>query len=224
MVTLSPEYAEAPRYISAVARTGVVVAIGHTRANSEQIRAAVDAGATMSTHLGNAAHTTLHKTSNYIWDQLAEDRLTASFIPDGIHIPQAFLTCAIRMKSVARSVIITDAITPAMCQPGIYTFGERPVEVLPDNRIVLQGSDRLAGSGLGMNRAVATCVRLGSVSLQAALEMATINPARAVRLPGRQRGVAEGETADLVRFAWDESSHTLTVLETIVAGRTVYKA
>ena len=224
LVTLSPEYDDAPRYISALVRVGVVVSIGHTRASLEQIGAAVDAGATMSTHLGNGAHSVLPKTSNYVWDQLAEDRLTASFIVDGIHIPQPFLTCAIRIKGANRSVLVTDAVMPAMCKPGLYKLGEAPVELLPDNRVVLRGETRLAGSGLTMDRAVANCVRLGGVSLQAALAMATVNPARAARIPGRQQGLSAGEAADLVRFRWDESSHSLAVLETIVAGKTAYTA
>ena len=203
LVTVSPEYAGAPHYIAALARAGVVVAIGHTRANSEQIRAAVDAGATMSTHLGNGAHTVLHKTSNYIWDQLAEDRLTASFIVDGIHIPSGFLTCAIRSKGADRSVLVTDAVMPAMCPPGPYKLGELPVELLPGNRVVLRGETRLAGSGLSMDRAVGNCVRWGGVSLDTALAMATVNPARAARIPGRQRGLTVGDVADLVRFGWD---------------------
>ena len=94
LITISPEWAETPAYIRAVVRQGVVASIGHTKANSDQIKAAVDAGATMSTHLGNAAHPTLPKTQNYIWDQLADERLTASFIVDGIHIPGVFVHSA----------------------------------------------------------------------------------------------------------------------------------
>jgi N-acetylglucosamine-6-phosphate deacetylase len=222
MVTVAPEYAEAPRYISALARSGVVVSIGHTGANSEQIKAAVDAGATISTHLGNGAHAVLPKTKNYLWDQLAEDRLAASFIADGIHIPQPFLTSAIRAKGTSRSVLVTDAVLPAMCEPGQYLYGDMPVELLPGNRIVLRGTSKLAGSALTMDAAVANCVRLAGVSIQAALRMATVNPARAAGIAGRQRGLAAGEIADLVRFRWDEASHSLAVLETRVAGVAVY--
>jgi N-acetylglucosamine-6-phosphate deacetylase len=96
LVTVSPEWLGTPAYVSAVVRQGVVVSVGHTKANGDQIKAAVDAGATMSTHLGNAAHATLHKTQNYIWDQLANERLTASFVVDGIHIPRVFVHAAMR--------------------------------------------------------------------------------------------------------------------------------
>ncbi len=214
LVTLSPEYPEAPRYISAVVESGVVVSIGHTQASSEQIKAAVDAGATMATHLGNGAHPVLPKTANYLWDQLVEDRLTASFIVDGIHIPEKFLTAALRCKGPNRSVLVTDAVMPATCQPGLYQLGEIPVELLPENRVVIRGSARLAGSALSMDRAIANCVRLGGISLEAALAMATVNPAQAARITGAD---------DLVRFRWDQSTHSLTILETVVGGKTVYK-
>ena len=75
LTTVSPEYASAPDFISRVADSGVLVAIGHTKATSDQIQAAVDAGARMSTHLGNGAHPLIRRHPNYIWDQLAEDRL-----------------------------------------------------------------------------------------------------------------------------------------------------
>ncbi len=224
LVTLSPEYPEAPRYIAALVDAGVVVGIGHTGANLQQIQAAVDAGATMSTHLGNGTHPLLHKTSNYIWDQLAEDRLTASFIADGIHLPRNFLAAAIRCKGPNRSVLVTDALMVAMCPPGFYRVGEIPVELTPENHAVVRGTTRLAGSGLTMNRAVANCVRLTGVSLDAALAMATVNPARAARIAGRRNGLVLGETADMVLFRWDESAWSLTVLETIVAGKAAYQA
>ena len=60
---------------------------------------------------------------NYIWEQLAEDRLTASFIVDGIHIGESFLRVALRAKGVERSVLVTDAVMPAMCAPGRYRPG-----------------------------------------------------------------------------------------------------
>ena len=79
---------------------------------------AVSAGATLSTHLGNGAHSTLPQLPNYIWDQMAEDRLAASFIVDGIHLAIRFCESALRAKGIERSVLVTDAVMPAMCAPG----------------------------------------------------------------------------------------------------------
>jgi N-acetylglucosamine-6-phosphate deacetylase len=224
LVTVSPEWPETPEHIAHLVRSGVVASIGHTKATSEQIAAAVDAGATMSTHLGNGAHAVLHKTENYIWDQLVDDRLAASFIIDGIHIPRVFIRAATRAKGVERSVLVTDAVMPAMCEPGNYELGEVSVELKPDGRVVLLGGTRLAGSSLRMDHAIGLAVHLGRLTLREALTMATVNPARVARIAGRVRGLATGEKADFVRFRWDDDSAHLTVVETVVAGTTVYSA
>ncbi|MBV9613609.1 MAG: amidohydrolase family protein [Acidobacteriaceae bacterium] len=223
LVTVSPEWEQAPSYIRQLVRSGVVASIGHTKATSAQIQAAVDAGASMSTHLGNAAHPTLPKTQSYIWDQLAEQRLTASFIVDGIHIPAAFFRAAVRAKGIERAVLVTDAVMPAMCEPGAYKLGQVEVELRADGSVVMLGEARLAGSALRMDHAVGNSVRMGGISLRDAVTMATTNAARVARIAGRQRGLVPGEKADLIRFQWDESLRSLTVLETVVAGTTVYK-
>ena len=222
LITISPEWEQAPAYIREIVRSGVVASIGHTKATPEQIAAAVEAGATVSTHLGNAAHPTLPKTQNYIWEQLAEDRLIACFIADGIHIPEPFFRSAVRAKGVERSVLVTDAVMPAMCLPGPYQLGQVHVELQENGSVVLQGSNRLAGSALRMDRAISNAVRLGRLSLRDAVTMATVNPARAGRIAGRQRGLAPGEKADFVRFQWNERSPTLEVLETVVAGQRAF--
>lgn len=224
LVTVSPEWESAPEYISRLTRAGVVASIGHTKATAEQIQNAVAAGATMSTHLGNAAHPLLPKIENYIWNQLAEDRLTASFIVDGIHLPPAFFRAAVRAKGVERAVLVTDAVMPAMCAPGYYRLGELEVELRADGRVVRRGESGLAGSALRMDRAIENAMRFGRLSLREALAMATVNPARVARIAGRQRGLAAGEKADLVRFTWNEAGGSLTIAETVVAGKTVYNS
>jgi N-acetylglucosamine-6-phosphate deacetylase len=224
LVTVSPEWQESPAYIRTLVRGGVVASVGHTKANTGQIQAAVAAGASMSTHLGNAAHPILPKTQNYIWDQLAEDRLIASFIADGIHLPAGFLRASLRAKGLERAVLVTDAVMPAMCEPGRYRLGQVEVELRANGSVVIIGTERLAGSALRMDRAIGNCVRLAGVSLHEALTMATVNAARAGRIAGRQRGLTTGEKADLVRFRWDADSSTLHVKETIVAGVSAYRA
>lgn len=222
LVTLSPEWDDAPAYIKALTRSGVVASIGHTKATSAQIDAAVDAGATMSTHLGNGAHSVLPKTENYIWEQLAHDRLAASFILDGIHIPAPFFRSAVRAKGVERSILVTDAVMPALCKPGFYRLGEVEVELRSNDSVVLRGQERLAGSALRLDRAIGNSIRLGEITLLDALAMATVNPARTGRIAARQRGLTPGEKADLIRFRWDASKFWFEVMETIVAGSTVY--
>jgi N-acetylglucosamine-6-phosphate deacetylase len=223
LITISPEWPQTLAYIEAVVRQGIVISIGHTKATSQQIADAVAAGATMATHLGNGAHSTLARHPNYIWDQLAEDRLVASFIVDGIHLGPAFLKSCLRAKGVDRSVLITDAVMPAMCPPGDYRLGEVEVTLHPQgDRVTLRGGTRLAGSALRMDHGVRNLVRLVKLSLPEALAMATSNPARAARIGGRLRGISPGDKADLVEFDWDENTRNISVQRTWLGGRLVY--
>jgi len=222
LVTLSPEWPGAPLYIEALASEGVATSIGHTRATREQIQDAVSAGATLSTHIGNGAHGVLQRHPNYIWEQLAEDRLAASFIVDGIHLGEAFLRVALRAKGIERSVLVTDAVMPALCAPGVYKLGEIEVELKDDQRVVLRGGTRLAGSSLRMDRAIDNVMRIARVSLTEAVTMATINPARVGRIANRQRGLRPGERADLVRFRMVDGQ--MEVIETYLSGRKVFSA
>lgn len=224
IVTLSAEWPQAPRYIERLVAEGVVVSIGHTKAETAQIEDAVRAGASLSTHIGNGAHQVMRRHPNYIWDQLADDRLMAGFIVDGIHLGANFLKSAVRAKTVERAVLVTDASTPAAAAPGPYRLGELDIELTAEDRVVLAGTDRLAGSALRMNRGVANLVRLAGVTLADAVRMATTNPARAARIPGRHAGLASGDRADLVQFRFHPEPARVEVLATWMSGRPVFRA
>ena len=112
----------------------------------------------------------MRRHPNYIWEQLAEDRLMADFIVDGIHLPPSFLKVALRAKAVARSVLVTDAAAPAGCPPGRYHLGEQPVDLTADNRVMLVGKERLAGSALRMDRGVENLMRIAGLSLADAVQ------------------------------------------------------
>ena len=120
----SPEWPGAPRYIEQITRRAWWSAIGHTRATAQQIRDAVAAGATLSTHLGNGAGNAT-RTEDFIALISLRNASGGNFIVDGHHLPDAFLRRALRAKGVERSILVTDAVVPAMCAPGPYMLGER---------------------------------------------------------------------------------------------------
>jgi len=224
IVTLSPEWPEAARYIETIVAEGVVAAIGHTNASARQIADAVSAGATLSTHLGNGAHFVMPRHPNYIWEQLAEDRLMAGFIVDGIHLGASFLKAALRAKGISRCVLVTDASTPAGAAPGRYQLGEQAIDLTPDHRVVLAGTERLAGSALRMDRGIENLMALAGLPLADAVRMATTNAARAGKLPARTNGLAAGDRADLVQFNFDPATMRIQVTGAWLSGRQVYKA
>jgi N-acetylglucosamine-6-phosphate deacetylase len=222
LVTIAPEWPQATRYIEGVVAQNVVASIGHTAAEARHIADAVSAGATMSTHLGNGAHSVMRRHPNYIWEQLAEDRLRASFIVDGIHLPGSFLKVALRAKGVERAVLVTDASSPAGCAPGRYRLGEQDVDLTADHRVVLAGQDRLAGSALKMDRGVENLMRLGELSLADAVRLATVNAACAGHVAGRERGLVAGDRADLVLFDFDAATKSIKIQATYVGGNKVW--
>ncbi len=222
MVTVAPEWPGAAGYIEALVSEGVVAAIGHTNATGPQIDDAVRAGATMSTHLGNGGHLMIPRHPNYVWEQMADDRLAAGFIVDGIHLPACFLKVALRAKGIERSILVTDAVMPAGCQPGLFRIGEVEVELHADGSVRQRGGDRLAGSALLMHRGVENLMKLAGISLQEALTMATRNPARVGRVANRQRGLAAGERADIVAFRFDRETKRIQIERTWFSGELVY--
>jgi len=224
IVTLAPDWPEAPAYIEAITAEGVVASIGHMNATAQQIADAVSAGATLSTHLGNGAHAVMRRHPNYIWEQLAEDRLMADFIVDGIHLPPSFLKVALRAKTLDRSVLITDAAAPAGCPPGRYQLGEQAVELTADNRVVLLGQERLAGSALRMDRGIENLMRIARLSLADAVRMATTNAARAGGVPGRTAGLVSGDRADIVQYHFNSEQKTICIEATYLSGEKVYQA
>jgi len=227
LITLSPEWPQTPDYIKHIVSRGVTASIGHQHPTEEQLAAAVDAGATLSTHLGNGADKVLPRHPNYLWQQLAEDRLTSSLIADGVHLEDMFLKVAVRAKTPARVVLITDAAMPTGCKPGDYMLGEVEVTLHAATatrppRITLKGGERLAASALSMDRAVGHMMRITGVSLPEAIRMGTVNPAHVTNIEGRKNGLQAGDRNDLIEFSFDKATKTLTILRTIVGGEVVY--
>ncbi len=227
IVTLAAEYPEAPSFVARVVASGVVVAIGHTAANSAQIRAAVDAGATLSTHLGNGAHRTLRRHPNYLWDQLAEDRLWASLIVDGHHLPPEVVRTFVRAKSPERCILVSDLSGLAGMPVGRYATELCELEILADGRLVIAGQDQLlAGASLPIGVGVANVMHFAGVDLATAVDMASVRPAELLRLGAK--GFEAGSVADVTLFDLVPDSQSqasgLVVRMTVARGQVVYQS
>jgi N-acetylglucosamine-6-phosphate deacetylase len=221
IVTLAPERPGALEFIERLSRAGIVPAIGHTGAARDDIRAAVLAGARLSTHLGNGAHAILPRHPNYIWAQLADDVLWASLIVDGHHLPPDVVKVFARAKGAGRCVLISDAVWLADQPPGRYRFLGSPVELTPDGKVRLGGSGYLAGSVLDLATAVANVVRFTGLRVADAVAMATRQPAILLRCPDAG-SLVPGSRADVVLARWSPGDTPLRVVQTVADGRIVY--
>lgn len=208
IVTLAPELPGSLEYVRGASAAGVLVALGHSAAHPRTITAAVDAGARLSTHLGNGCALTLARHDNPLWAQLADDRLSASFIADGHHLPAAVATVMLRAKTVARAVLISDSVALAGLPPGRYrdTSVGGDVTLHPDGRLSLTGSALLAGSASSLLRGLEWVTTVLGLSLADAVAMASHNPNRLLGRPA-PLALAPGAPA------------TLTVLARDAAGR-----
>jgi N-acetylglucosamine-6-phosphate deacetylase len=177
LLTLAPERPGAiPLIVWAVAR-GIVTAMGHTAADFATVRMAADAGLSLSTHLGNALPQPQPKFLNPLIAQLADDRLRASFIADGIHIPPHALGVLLRAKGLGRGILVTDATAAADTQPGLYDFAGMRIEHAADGSVREPGSEVLAGSALRLDQAVRNVVAWGFANAEQAIAMASAQPA-----------------------------------------------
>jgi N-acetylglucosamine-6-phosphate deacetylase len=170
----------------------VVVALGHTAADGPTLAAAAEAGATLSTHLGNGIAATLARHPNPIWHQAADDRLAASLIADDHHLDPATLRVLARAKGPERLVLVSDASPLADAPRGRYG----PWEVLPSGKIVVAGTPYLAGANQGLEVGVSNLILHGGLTLRQGLAAAAANPAT---LLGRAAPrIAAGEVADFL--------------------------
>ncbi len=203
IVTLSPEWPSSLEFIRRCVASGVMVSIGHTAASPERIREAVAAGARCSTHLGNGSHAMISRHDSYIWEQLASDHLSASFIADGHHLPLAFLKVALRAKGKL-SMLVSDAVALSGMPPGEYhsVVGGRVVLTAQGKLHLAEYPNILAGSAHLLPHGIAHLVLNGLASLPEAWEMASLRPASLLNLRSKA-GLKEGAPADIVVFRWN---------------------
>jgi N-acetylglucosamine-6-phosphate deacetylase len=204
-------------FIKKAAAHGMVIGIGHTDASEKILEEAVEAGARLSCHLGNAPSALLPCNRNLIEKQLAMDQLMASIITDGIHLPPGVLNDYVRAKGVDRIVLTTDSMAGAGAPPGKYTLGDLEVEVGSDQAARLAGTSRLAGSTLTMDRAITNVIRFAGIDLNSAIHMAAKNVQKL--FPGVGGEIAPGHSADIVLFEYQKE---LVVRSTWIEGEKIF--
>jgi N-acetylglucosamine-6-phosphate deacetylase len=196
MITLAPERRGAVAAVERLVAAGVLAAIGHSDATFEQAVAAIAAGATVATHLGNAMSPLLHRDPGMVGACLGAAEICCELIVDGHHLHPGFVRLVADSKGADGFVLITDAIAAAGAGDGRYQLGRFDVDVR-DGVATLAGGGSLAGSTLTMDRAWRNAVAAG-VDEVTASRAASLTPARLLGIDGYVGAIEAGKRADLV--------------------------
>mgnify|MGYP001174585892 CR=1 FL=1 len=219
MITIAPETDGALGFIKDVTARKIIVALGHCDTDEFNITDAVSAGARMSTHLGNGIDINLRRHPNPIWTQLAEDRLTASFIADGHHLSKSVLKSMLRAKGIEHSILVSDSVKFAGMKPGRYSSHiGREVDVWANRRVSVADTPYLAGSGSSLLDIVISFSQFTNMPLKHAVLMASINPGKMIGLKNPMR---MGAPANFICFDHSKISFKTSVREIIFHGKSV---
>ncbi|CAM5473185.1 N-acetylglucosamine-6-phosphate deacetylase OS=Streptomyces rochei OX=1928 GN=nagA PE=3 SV=1 [Streptomyces rochei] len=197
MMTLATELPGGLDSVRLLTEHGVIAAVGHTDATYEQTVQAIDAGATVATHLFNAMPPLGHRAPGPITALLEDERITVELINDGTHLHPAALQLAFHHAGAARVAFITDAMDAAGFGDGRYLLGPLEVEVADGVARLVEGGS-IAGSTLTLDRAFKRAVTVDGLPVGDVVAAISANPARLLGLDDRIGSLDAGKDADLV--------------------------
>jgi N-acetylglucosamine-6-phosphate deacetylase len=219
-VSLAPETEGALDFIKKCRASGVLVGLAHHNASAEVVKEAVDLGAVIATHLGNGCANTINRHLNPLWPQLADDRLMISIIGDGFHLNPGEIRTFYKVKGPDKTIITSDVTSYASLPPGKFINVEGDtIELTPDGAVRYPAQNVLAGSASPVKKGVANVMKVTGCTLEEAIRMASLNPAKLYNL--NDRGAIEtGKRADLILFRISENE--MIIEKTWVKGNLVY--
>jgi N-acetylglucosamine-6-phosphate deacetylase len=227
MLTVAPEVEGMIDFIREIAGHGVVVCLGHHQADGATIRQAVEAGARSVTHLGNGCQTNMDRHHNVLWQQAAEDRLHASIIADGHHLPPATAKVFYRAKPKEKLVLVSDAIGMAGAPPGLYQVRDAIAEMTTAGRFGFYRSSILIGAAVSLARCLANFTAFTDEGKTPADYVF-----HAMQVPGALMSIPDliqplgspGTPATFVVWRWERDMPNLVPQRIVIRGRTIYDA
>lgn len=197
-VTLAPELEGAARIIAWLRDQGITAALGHTDASYEEVTAAADAGLSQAVHAFNQMTPLHHRRPGAAGAVLADNRIRAEVIADGIHVHPAAVSLLARLKGPDGLILITDAMSAAGLNDGIYSIGDLPVIVKDGSAHLRDHPDVLAGSTLTMIRGFRFLIREAGLTIEDASRAASLNPARSIGMEKVIGTLEAGKRADIL--------------------------
>ncbi|SKC35757.1 N-acetylglucosamine-6-phosphate deacetylase [Maledivibacter halophilus] len=198
VVAIAPELKNAKEAIRYLKKQGITISAGHTNANYQEAMKGIERGITQATHLYNGMRGFSHREPGVLGAVLTDERVACEMICDGIHIHKAAMNMAVKLKGKDKIILISDAMMAAGLKDGKYQLGGQDVFV-KDREARLE-SGALAGSTLTLNKAVYNMVHLVGVSLNEAVQMASLNPAKAIGIDNYKGSIEIGKDADIIAF------------------------
>jgi len=202
VVTLAPSSVAADLIVRLV-QAGIIVSIGHSDATAEETQAAFRAGASAVTHLYNAMSQLAHRRPGVVGAALADPDIFCGFIADGHHVHEAAARVALKAKGADGVALVSDAMPPAAGGPKTFLLEGRRATLVGTKLTLADGT--LAGAAITLMDAVRYTTRTLGVDLADALKMATLTPARLLRLDDRIGRLKPKFRADLVHIGDDLS-------------------
>ena len=211
VVTLAP--ASVPlEFIRRLAKAGIIVSLGHSDASAEEAQAVFDAGASAATHLYNAMSQLSSRAPGVVGATLSDPRIICGLIADGEHAHALAYRVALAAKGPRGVALVSDAMPPAAGGPDVFELQGRRMTRVGNKLIAEDGT--LAGAAITMRDAVDYVVNVLNIPLADALMMATLTPARLLRVDDQIGQLKPGHRADLVHLTDD-----LQVAEVWTGGR-----
>lgn len=216
MMTIAPELPGAIEVMREAANEGVVLSIGHSMANYDEIELAIDNGAAHVTHMFNAMRPFHHRNPGVILGALLRDELKIELIADTLHVHPAVMELLLKFKKASGIVLITDSIRAGGMHEGEYEFADQKV-IMKGKKAYLEDGT-LAGSTLTLPNAVKNMITTAGAKITEALRMASLNGAKVLSIEDKKGILASGKDADIVVL--DDS---FNVDMTIMMGKVRYQ-
>lgn len=223
--SFSPELDGAPEFAAELSKRGIIAAAGHTDATFEQCDEAFKNGCSLITHFYSCISTIIRKnsyrTAGVMEYGYYQDGMAVEIIADGHHVPSSLLHLIVKVKGVDNVVLVTDSMRGAGMPEGPSILGGLAdgQECIVENGVAkLLDRSGFAGSVCTTDRLVRTMITIGGCSLEQAVQMASLNPARVMGVADRKGSLEAGKDADIVIFG-----DNVEVFATIVSGRKVYQ-
>lgn len=218
IVSLAPELNGALNIINILKNNNIHVGIAHSNASASETKEAIDSGVTIVNHLYNGMRAFSHREPGIIGASLTDDRVYCEIIYDRIHVHDLAVSLALKSKGLDKVILVSDSMMAAGLNDGKYLIGNQKVIVKNNEPRLLSGG--LAGSTLNLKTAIENIISHQKLNIREAINLASINPARALELDSEIGSIEIGKKADLLIF--DYINNKILIKDIILNGRRIY--